>query len=220
MFRDFMVMARPEKAVEAPAKEAMKKINTLLTDAVAIEEEHTILMHHEYDGIRELDNNLPPWWVWGFFATIVFAVVYLFNYHIFQTSDLQIKAYDKEMVQAKKDIDAYLAKMAMNVDENTATKLTDAGAISSGKSIFEANCVACHNPKAEGNIGPNLTDDYWIYGPDIKDLFKTIKNGTPNGMPEHASKLNPVQIQQVGSFILSLPFTKGKAPDGKQYSSK
>lgn len=220
MFRDFMVMARPEKAVEAPAKEAMKKINTLLTDAVAIEEEHTILMHHEYDGIRELDNNLPPWWVWGFFATIVFAVVYLFNYHIFQTSDLQIKAYDKEMVQAKKDIDAYLAKMAMNVDENTATKLTDAGAISSGKSIFEANCVACHNPKAEGNIGPNLTDDYWIYGPDIKDLFKTIKNGTPNGMPEHASKLNPVQIQQVGSFILSLPFTKGKAPDGKQYPSK
>lgn len=220
MFREFMAMARLEKVAEKPTAEAIKKLNVMLTDAVAIEEEHTILMQHEYDGIRELDNNLPPWWVWGFFATIIFAVIYLFNYHIFQTSDLQIKAYDKEMAQAKKDIDAYLSKMAMNVDENTATLLTDAGALSSGKALYDANCVACHNPKAEGNIGPNLTDDHWIYGPDIKDLFKTIKNGTPNGMPEHASKLNPVQLQQVASYILSLPYTQGKEPQGKQYPKK
>lgn len=220
MFKEFMAMARPEKVAEKPTAEAIKKLNVMLTDAVAIEEEHTILMQHEYDGIRELDNNLPPWWVWGFFATIIFAVVYLFNYHIFQTSDLQIKAYDKEMAQAKKDIDAYLSKMAMNVDENTATLLTDAGALSSGKALYDANCVACHNPKAEGNIGPNLTDDHWIYGPDVKDLFKTIKYGTPNGMPEHASKLNPVQLQQVASYILSLPYTKGKEAEGKQYPKK
>jgi cytochrome c oxidase cbb3-type subunit 3 len=220
MFRDFMAMARPAKVVEKPTAEAIKKINVILTDAVAIEEEHTILMQHEYDGIRELDNNLPPWWVWGFFATIIFAVIYIFNYHIFKTSDLQIKAYDMEMIQAKKDIDAYLSKMAMNVDENNATLLTDAGALSSGKALFEANCVACHSNNAEGNIGPNLTDDHWIYGPDVKDLFKTIKYGTPNGMPEHASKLNPVQLQQVSSFILSLPPTKGKAPEGKQYTKK
>lgn len=217
MFRDFMAMARPAKAEEAPAVEAIKKLNTILTDAVAIEEEHTILMQHEYDGIRELDNNLPPWWVWGFYATIIFAVVYIFNYHVFQTSDLQIKAYDKEMVQAKKDIDAYLSKMAMNVDETNATLLTDDAALSSGKALFEANCVACHNPKGEGNIGPNLTDNHWIYGPDVKDLFKTIKLGTPNGMPEHASKMNPIQLQQVSSYVLSLPDAKGKAPEGKEY---
>ena len=217
MFREFMQMARPDKKAEAPTAEALKKINTILTDAVAIEEEHTILMQHEYDGIRELDNNLPPWWLWGFYATIVFSLVYFLNYHVFKTSDLQYKAYDKEMVQAKKDIDAYLSKMAMNVDENTATLLTDNAAISSGKAIYEANCVACHNPKAEGNIGPNLTDDHWIYGPDVKDLFKTIKYGTPKGMPEHASKLNPVQLQQVASYVLSLPFTKGKDPEGKKY---
>ena len=220
MFKEFMAMARPEKVVEKPTAEAIKKLNVMLTDAVAIEEEHTILMQHEYDGIRELDNNLPPWWVWGFFATIIFSVIYLFNYHILQTSDLQIKAYDKEMAQAKKDIDAYLSKRAMNVDENTATLLTDGGELSSGKALYDANCVACHNPKAEGNIGPNLTDDHWIYGPDVKDLFKTIKYGTPNGMPEHASKLNPVQLQQVASYILSLPFTKGKEAEGKQYPNK
>ena len=219
MFRDFMAMARP-KAAEVAPETAIKKINVILTDAVAIEEEHTILMQHEYDGIRELDNNLPPWWVWGFFATIIFAVVYVFNYHIFQTSDLQIKAYDKEIAQAKADVKKYQEEHAMNVDETNATLLTDDAAISSGKAIFESNCVVCHNPKGEGNIGPNLTDDHWIYGPDIKDLFKTIKLGTPNGMPEHASKLNPVQIQQVASFVLSLPNTPGKAPDGKLYPAK
>jgi cytochrome c oxidase cbb3-type subunit 3 len=219
MFRDFMAMARP-KAAEATPETAIKKINVILTDAVAIEEEHTILMQHEYDGIRELDNNLPPWWVWGFVATIIFAVVYVFNYHIFGTADLQIKAYDKEIAQAKADVKKYQEEHAMNVDETTATLLTDAAAISSGKAIFESNCVVCHNPKGEGNIGPNLTDDHWIYGPDVKDLFKTIKLGTPNGMPEHASKLNPVQIQEVASFVLSLPNTPGKAPDGKLYPAK
>ncbi len=215
MFNDFMLMARPAKHVEAPAAQTLKKINTILTDAVAIEEEHTILMQHEYDGIRELDNNLPPWWLWGFYATIVFAVIYLFNYHVFKTSDLQYKEYDKEMAQAKEDVDAYLSKMAMNVDETNASLLTDKDALSSGKALFEANCVVCHNPNGEGNIGPNLTDEAWIYTPDVKDIFKTIKMGTPNGMPEHASKLNPIQIQQVASFVLSLPYTKGLDPKGK-----
>lgn len=217
VFRGFMDMISEVKTETITENLASKKINKILTDAVDIEEEHTILMHHEYDGIRELDNNLPPWWVWGFFVTIVFAIIYLVNYHVLKTSDLQIAAYDKEMNQAKIDIDAYLKKMAMNVDENTATLLNDQGALNSGKSIFEANCIACHKSSGEGDIGPNLTDDYWIYGNDIKDLFRTIKLGTPNGMPEHASKLNPVQIQQVGSFVLSLPNVKGKEPQGDFY---
>jgi cytochrome c oxidase cbb3-type subunit 3 len=219
MFRDFILMVRPAAAKAIPAK-AIKKINVILTDAVEIEEEHTILMQHEYDGIRELDNNLPPWWVWGFVATIIFSIVYVFNYHIFQTGDLQTKEYEKEVAQANADVKKYQEEHAMNVDETSATLLTDAAAISSGKAIFESNCVVCHNPKGEGNIGPNLTDDHWIYGPDVKDLFKTIKLGTPNGMPEHASKLNPIQIQEVSSFVLSLPNTPGKAPDGKLYPAK
>lgn len=217
MFKDFMSMVRQPKAEEPVMPSAIKKINVMLTDAVAIEEEHTILMQHEYDGIRELDNNLPPWWVWGFYLTIIFAVFYVFNYHIFRTSDLQIEAYNKEVAQAKKDIDAYLSEMAMNVDETNVTLLTDATALGAGSALFQANCVACHNAKGEGNIGPNLTDKHWIYGPDIKDVFKTIKNGAPNGMPEHASKMNPVQLQQISSYVLSLPDTPGKEPQGTEY---
>jgi cytochrome c oxidase cbb3-type subunit III len=216
LFKEFMQMIVPEKAKEVKKVFAIKKLNKVLTDVVEIEDEASILMDHEYDGIRELDNNLPPWWVWMFYATIIFGVIYIFNYHIFGTSDLQIKAYDKEMAQAKKDVDAYLSKMAMNVDETNATLLTDAKDIAAGKGIFETNCVICHNPKGEGNIGPNLTDKFWIYGNEVKVLFKTIKLGTANGMPEHASKLNPIQIQQAASFVLSLPYTQGKEPQGEE----
>lgn len=218
MFKEFMGMIQTEKVVLEEAPAAIKKINQVLTDAVPIEEEHTILMVHEYDGIRELDNNLPPWWVWGFYATIVFSIVYLFNYHILGTSDLQTEEYNKEVAQAKKEVDAYLSKMAMNVDETNATLMTEEKDLSAGKALFETNCIACHSAKGEGSIGPNLTDNFWIYGPDVKDLYKTIKIGTPNGMPEHASKMNPIQLQQVSSFVLSLPFTKGpKGPEGKEY---
>lgn len=220
MFKDFLAMVITPKPSKKELKKKTSSLNKILTDVVPIEEEHTILMHHEYDGIQELDNNLPPWWVWGFYATIVFSVVYMFNYHVLKTGDLQITEYEKEIAQSKIDIDTYLSKMAMNVDENNATLLTDAAAISSGKALYEANCIACHNPNGEGNIGPNLTDNHWIYGPDIKDLFKTIKLGTPNGMPEHASKLNPIQLQEVSSFVLSMKDAKGKEPEGKQYDNE
>ncbi len=217
MRRSFMEMLRtirPEMVVQRSLRRK-KTVNKVLTDAVPIEEEHTILMHHEYDGIRELDNNLPPWWLWGFYFTIGFAIVYIFNYHILKTSDLQIEAYNKDMKKADIEVAAYLEKMAMNVDENTATLLTESKDLSAGKAIFEANCVSCHLANGSGEIGPNLTDKYWIYGFDIKDIFKTVKNGTSKGMPEHNSKLNPVQIQQVSSYVLSLPEAAGKAPDGE-----
>ncbi|MEN9968219.1 MAG: hypothetical protein RIR94_391 [Bacteroidota bacterium] len=215
LFNQMLGMVRPQTIKEeVPIISSFKKVNQVLTAAVPLEEEHKILMEHEYDGIQELDNNLPPWWVWGFYATIVFSFIYLINYHILGMSDLQIKAYDKEMKVAEKEVQAYLNKMAMNVDENSATLLTDPSDLSAGAGIFAANCVACHKSKGEGEIGPNLTDNTWIYGYDIKDVFKTVKNGTANGMPEHSSKFNPVQIQQVASYVLSLPAAKGLAPQG------
>lgn len=213
MFKSFLSMVKTKKEI---AKEVpvTKKINKLLTDVVPIEEESKIMLHHEYDGIRELDNNLPPWWVWGFVATIVFSIYYMVDYHVLGTSDLQIKAYEKDIKKSEKEVKAYLSKMAMNVDETNATIMTAASDISAGKSIFQTNCVTCHNPNGEGNIGPNLTDKSWIYGFDVKEVYKTIKLGAPNGMPEHASKLNPIQIQQVSSFVLQLKETAGKEAQG------
>ena len=217
LFNQMVAMTKKEVelVVEQPiVAETFTKINAILTDAVPIEEEHKILMDHEYDGIQELDNNLPPWWVWGFVACIIFAFVYLINYHVLGVSDLQIEAYEKEMKQAQKDIDAYLSKMAMNVDETNATLMTEKSDLAAGKTIFDNNCTICHKAKGEGDVGPNLTDKTWVYGYDVKDIFYSVKKGRPAGMPEHASKLNPIQIQQVSSYVLSLPETKGKEAQG------
>lgn len=217
LFNQMVAMTKKETELTAEqpiVSETFTKINAILTDAVPIEEEHKILMDHEYDGIQELDNNLPPWWVWGFVACIIFAFVYLINYHVLGVSDLQIKAYEKEMEQAQKDIDAYLSKMAMNVDETNANLMTEKSDLAAGKTIFDNNCTICHKSKGEGDVGPNLTDKNWVYGYDVKDIFYSVKKGRPAGMPEHASKLNPIQIQQVASYVLSLPSVKGKEPQG------
>lgn len=216
LFNNFYYMVY-ERKVKAP-KPKQSKVSKVLVDAVPIEEEASILMDHEYDGIRELDNNLPPWWVWGFYMTIVFAFVYLLYYHVFDGNN-QKKEYDISMMKAKKEIDAYLKESAMNVDETNVTLLTDQAALNSGKQVFEANCKVCHKD-GSGDIGPNLTDKFWLYGNDIKTVFGTVKNGTSNGMPEHASKLNPVQLQQVASFVLSLKYIPGKEPQGKEFPTK
>lgn len=198
------------------------KLNKVLTDAVELEDEETVMMDHEYDGIRELDNNLPPWWKWGFYASIVFALIYLLNYHVFQYGDLQYEAYDKEMAIAEEQKQAYLATMKLSVDETNVTQLTDAAELNAGKQIFKNNCAICHGDNAQGSTGPNLTDEHWIYGNDIVNVFKTVKYGTSNGMQAWGEDdlLLPPEIQQVSSYVMSLhgTFAAGGLPaQGDKY---
>ena len=216
LFNGFVKMVADKKSPEQEAEDAvMSKVNKILTDVVPIEEEETIMLHHEYDGIRELDNNLPPWWVWMFYATIIFSVIYIFNYHILGTSDLQIAEYNKEVEQAEIEKEAYRKAMAMNIDETNAVEMTEASDLANGKKLFATNCVTCHAANGEGYIGPNLTDKAWIYGYDISSIYKTIRVGSPNGkMPEHESKMNPIEIQQVASFVMSMPYAEGSEPQG------
>lgn len=215
LFNGFVGMVTEDKAAGAEAPDTISKVSNILTDVVAIEDEGTIMLHHEYDGIRELDNNLPPWWVWMFYGTIVFAVVYMFNYHILGTADLQIAAYDKEIAEAEIEKEAYRKSMAMNIDETNAVVMTEASDLAKGKELFATNCVTCHAAKGEGYIGPNLTDNAWIYGYDISSIYKTIRVGSPNGkMPEHESKMNPIEIQQVTSFVMAMPDAEGSEPQG------
>lgn len=210
---------------EALAKETWwDKLMTKMTDAVPVEKEEAVMTDHEYDGIRELDNNLPPWWVYGFYVTIIFAFIYIFHFHIFKTGDLQAAEYDKEMADAKAEVEAYLKSQANNVDETNAELLTDAAALSEGKTIFETNCWQCHKKDGGGQTGPNLTDEYWIHGGDIKDVFKTVKYGvTSKSMPSWKDQLTPMQIHKVSSYVKSLGGTNptdAKAPEGDLYSEK
>lgn len=197
------------------------KLMAKLTDAVPVEKEEVVMTDHEYDGIRELDNNLPPWWVYGFYVTIIFAFIYLFHFHVFKTGDLQAAEYDREMADAKAEVEAYLKSQANNVDETNAELLTDEAALAEGKTIFETNCWQCHKKDGGGQTGPNLTDKYWLHGGDIKDVFKTVKYGvTSKSMPSWKDQLTPVQIHRVSSYVKSLGGTKPaepKAPEGDLY---
>ena len=178
-----------------------------------IETESDILLSHDYDGIKELDNDLPPWWTKLFYACIVFAFIYLAKYHIFGHDD-QTKEFETEMAEAKLAVEEYKKTAKDLIDAETVTLLTDAGDIAAGKAVFETNCVACHRPDAGGAIGPNLTDDHWILGGGIKNVFHTITEGGRDGKGMVAWKgtLKPSEIQQVASYVLSLQGSNPKDP--------
>jgi len=195
-------------------------LNKMLTDIVDIEDEESILLDHDYDGIKELDNNLPPWWKYGFYLTILIGVIYLLNYHVLKTGDLQTESYNKEIAQANIEVAAYLESQALNVDENSVVFLESADDLNIGAKLFDQYCKVCHGASAEGKIGPNLTDKYWIYGNKINDIFKTLKYGAKNGMKSWKDELNPVEMQQVSSYIMSLADSKpenAKEPQGDLY---
>ena len=186
------------------------------TNAVDIDKEDSILLDHEYDGIRELDNDLPPWWKYGFYITIVWGVLYYPYYHYFNTDGLQTGEYLAEMAEGEKQIAEYKAANPNMVNAETVTLLTDAADIAKGKEMYETNCVACHAGNGGGGIGPNLTDNTWIYGGDIKGVFNTVSEGAENGMIAWKDILNPEKIQAVSSYVLSMDDAEGgKAPQGE-----
>ncbi len=183
-----------------------------------ISEEKDIMIDHEFDGIVELDNPTPAWFMGLFYATIIFAVVYLLNYHVFEWSPLQDEEYAIEMKAAEVEKAAVLAKSGEAIDENSVKASTDAGIIAAGKAVYTQNCIACHGALGEGTVGPNLTDDSWIHGGTVNAIFKTIKYGVPEkGMISWEKTLTPKQTSDVSNFILSLQGTNPpnpKAPQG------
>jgi cytochrome c oxidase cbb3-type subunit 3 len=190
------------------------------TKAIPLEKEADMLLDHDYDGIKELDNALPPWWKYGFYITIAVAVFYTLKFEVWHSGMNPTQEYAAEMTAAKIQTDAYLAAAKDNVDENSVTDLDSKGA-AAGKEIFTKTCVACHLAEGQGSVGPNLTDDYWIHGGSIKDIFKTIKYGFPDkGMQSWQSTYSPVEMQQLASYIRTLKGTNPpnpKAPQGDLY---
>ncbi len=213
-------VAASGKLVE-PAQPWYQRMLTKVNAAVPLEREAEVMTTHEYDGIYELDNDLPPWWKAMFYATIAFGVVYLLYYHVFDLGPLQQEEYEQEMAQAKVQVDAYLATAANSVDETNVTITDDVGRINAAQELFVKNCSACHGMAGEGGVGPNLTDVYWIHGGDVKDIFRVIKNGVPQkGMIPWQAQLTPVQMQDLASFIITLEGTEPpnpKEPQGEAY---
>jgi len=194
------------------------------TKAKDIEEEHEIVLDHNYDGIKELDNSLPPWWVYMFYATIIFGVVYLIRFHILD-GDSQAVEYDKAVAEARAEVEKYKATAPNLFDIENVTLLTSEADLKRGKAVFNLNCASCHLADGGGQIGPNLTDEYWILGGSIKNVFNTVYNGGRDGkgMIAWNKTLKPEDIAKVASYVISLQGTTpavAKAPQGEKYTEE
>ena len=200
--------------IKKPKGEVWNKLLSLRPLA----EEKDILIEHSYDGIQELDNPIPAWFMYLFYTTIVIAICYILIYPVFNIGANQYQEYNAEMVQADIARKLYLSKAANQVDENTVKLVHDAATLAAGQTVFKTNCVPCHGEHAQGVVGPNLTDDYWLHGGKINDLFKTVKYGVlTKGMPTWEKVLSPKQISDVVNYVKSLHGTNpagAKAPQG------
>lgn len=207
----------PQESKEPRWKKLWDRMNNFRSER----EEADLMLDHNYDNIRELDNRLPPWWLYGFYLCIIFAGIYLWRYHVAQSAPLSIEEYTLSMQKAAEQKEAFLAKAANKVDESNVKMLDDAG-IASGKTLFGTNCAPCHGPEGSGVVGPNLTDAYWLHGGSLKDIFKTIKYGVQEkGMKPWKDDFSPVQLAQLASFVKSLQGKKvanPKDPQGELYN--
>ena len=182
------------------------------------EQDH--LLEHNYDGIQEFDNPMPRWWVYIFWATIVFSILYYFNVPGIGIGKGRIANYNETMAAARAaEAKRVAAQPAGSSPEQLVALSKDATALASGKQTFTQNCAACHRADAGGQIGPNLTDDYWLHGAAIDQIHKTVTDGVlEKGMPPWGKVLKPAQLDAVVAYVYTLRGTTPpdpKAPQGE-----
>ncbi|RYG31999.1 MAG: c-type cytochrome [Chitinophagaceae bacterium] len=207
-----------------PAAEAVQKISwwSRVNKFRPVAQEADIDLGHDYDGIRELDNRLPPWWLYGFYVSIIFAVIYLWRFHVAETGLSSKQEYEQSVQIAEVKIQEYLKMKGESVNENTVTMLSSEEDLNAGRTLFVASCAACHKESGGGEVGPNLTDEYWLHGGDIKSIFKMLKYGF-NAMPQWQNTYSNKQLAQISSYVKSLKGSNPanqKAPQGQLYKEE
>lgn len=216
----FQIMSSEEKqrvlaqrALPLTEQEWYKDIMKVLMKTAPAGQEQALLLEHDYDGIKELDNDLPPWWTYLFIGTLIFAVVYMVRFEVLD-GDNQETEYAKEVAEANIAIENWKKTAPDLMDEKSVTRLTDAADLAIGKEIYQTNCAACHRADGGGQIGPNLTDNQWILGGGIKNIFHTLVNGGRDGkgMVAWRGTLKPKEMQRVASYVMSLEGSNPKEP--------
>ena len=211
----------PEEDVETETW--WDKLKMKMTDAVPVEQEETVLLSHEYDGIRELDNHLPPWWKGLFYVTIIFGVFYIAIYHFWKTAPLQIQEYENELLAAAQLEEERRGDDEDAINEDNVTFSNEVAVIEQGKLLYDVNCVACHRNDGGGlpGLGPNLTDEYWLHGGGIKNIYKTIQDGVSGtSMISWKTQMSAEDMRAVGSYVITLEGTNppnAREPQGEPY---
>lgn len=230
IFSIFIRMAEKEQAERLGRSYVQKpswwtRVWARINDSVPLSQEGEIDLGHDYDGIRELDNHLPPWWKWLFYGTIVWAFFYLIIYHVLGSLPLSEQEYQNEIARAEERILAAKASQPQaTIDANALQFSKDQAIIEAGKSVYvNNNCASCHRNDGGGTtIGPNLTDSYWIHGGDIRDLFRTINEGVvEKGMPAWGKVMSPQDVRDVAFYVMSLQGSNppnAKQPQGELYT--
>lgn len=194
-----------------------KKLNRFLMGKKRAEDSAILLEDHDYDGIRELDNPLPPWWLYLFYGTLIFGVVYMIQYHVLDGQN-QYQEFEYKMAVATQEVEAYQSQLP---EQQDLVASQDDSVLVQGKKIYDLYCKVCHRPDGGGSIGPNLTDNFWIMGGDINSVYATIENGgrPGKGMVAWKNSLNATQIEQVSNYVMTLVGTNPsnpKAPEGEE----
>lgn len=220
---DQMISAEQKAKLEEAKKERaantwFKRLLKHMWKSKPLEDKSVLIEDHDYDGIRELDNPLPPWWLYLFYGTLIFGVVYLVRFHVLD-GPTQYEEFDSEMVLAQTEIEQYQASLPQEKDLVISE---DEAMLAAGKKIFTMYCQVCHRPDGGGSIGPNLTDAYWIMGGTLNDVFDVISNGgrSGKGMVAWKNSLNKTQIEEVSNYVMSLQGTNPpnpKAPEGEEF---
>jgi cytochrome c oxidase cbb3-type subunit 3 len=181
------------------------------------QQEH--LLDHNYDGIQEYDNPLPKWWVYLFYATILFSVLYWFNVPGVGTGKGRIANYERELALARAQAAEQAAKnpMAHDTDASLQAATADPAVLALGKEVFVGTCAACHRADGGGNIGPNLTDDYWLHGGKPTEILHTVTVGVlEKGMPAWGQTLPAARVRAAAVYVLTLRSTHPANPKPPQ----
>jgi cytochrome c oxidase cbb3-type subunit 3 len=214
LYVTLVAMKKMNKPVSAQEEErtTVEKLFSLHS----LKHEKELMLDESFDGIVELDNPTPPWFNFMFYTTIAVAITYGLWYHA-GSGKLQTAEYEDQLAEAEVSKIAYLKKVGNAIDESNVKLIADVNQLTDGKTLFNAKCAVCHREDAGGNVGPNLTDEFWLHGGQVSDIFKTIKYGvTGKGMIAWEKSLNGLQMAELASYILTLQDSHPLAPKAPQ----
>lgn len=173
---------------------------------------------HTFDGIEEFDNRLPNWWLWTFYGACIFSVFYWIHYHTLGTGNLPSEEYAIAQREAAARMEAKIAANPIT-DESLRQMASEPAVVEAGRALYleptnALRCAFCHRDDGGGLVGPNLTDDMWVYGGKPMDIYTSILKGRPGGMPAHEGR-GIGFATKVTAFVMSIQNTNvpGKAPE-------